>query len=63
MSLFSHRDNDEPAKPDVAKARAALDRIKGRRVDVDRLVDDLMREKHLNNFTANVTVTFRGGKA
>jgi hypothetical protein len=30
---------------------------------VDALVAELMRQERLNNFTANVTVIFRGGRA
>lgn len=50
-------------KPDVAGARERLARIKRQRPDVDALVAELMRQKRLNNFTANVTVIFRGGRA
>ena len=49
-------------KPDVEGARANLARIKRQRPDVDELVAALRREQHLNNFTANVTATFRGGR-
>jgi hypothetical protein len=51
-----------PDKPDLEQAEADLDRIRSNRSRVDELVDDLRREKHLNNFTANVTVTFQGGR-
>lgn len=50
-------------KPDVAGAHERLARIKRQRPDVDALVAELMRQKRLNNFTANVTVIFRGGRA
>lgn len=49
-------------KPDVEGAREQLERIKRQRPDVDALVDALKRERRLNNFTANVTVMFRGGR-
>lgn len=65
MSMFSRRPRDrrERDRPDVEGARADLARIKGQRSDVESLVADLMREKQLNNFTANITVTFRGRRA
>ena len=47
--------------PDVEKARADLRRIQARRHDVDNLVAALVIERHLNNFSANLTATFRGG--
>lgn len=49
-------------KPNVAKARADLRRIRDQRPEVDALVAALVREKQLNNFTANVVITFRGGR-
>ena len=49
-------------KPDVEKARADLARIRAQRSEVDELVAALVREKRLNNFTANVVVTFKGGR-
>lgn len=49
-------------KPNVAKAHEDLARIRAQRSEVDSLVDALVREKRLNNFTANVVVTFRGGR-
>ena len=52
-----------PEKPDVDAARARLAQVKRRRPDVDALVAKLVREKDLNNFTANVIVVFRGGRA
>lgn len=60
---FWPRKSERPEKPDVAKAHEDLARIRAQRADVDALVNDLIREKHLNNFTANVVVTFRGGRA
>lgn len=51
-----HRD-----KPDVAGAQANLERVRAQRGQVDQLVAALRREQHLNGFTANVTVVFRGG--
>lgn len=48
--------------PDVEKARADLARIRARRAEVDALVNALIIEKHLNNFSANLTATFRGGR-
>lgn len=59
--MTRRRKKDEP-KPDVAGARATLERIKRQRPDVERLVDALTAEKRLNDFTANVIVTFRGGR-
>lgn len=50
-------------KPDVAKANADLAKIRAQRSEVDALVAALVREKRLNNFTANVVITFRGGRA
>ena len=58
-----HRKTVPPEKPDVEKAHADLARIRAQRDDVDALVAALVREKNLNNFTANVVVTFRGGRA
>lgn len=56
------RDGDTAdRKPDVAGARETLARIRRQRTDVDELVAALAEEKHLNNFTANVTLIFRGG--
>lgn len=54
---------DDQERPDVEKARAHLARVKRQRPAVDDLVAALMREQQLNNFTANVTATFRGGRA
>lgn len=51
-----------PDKPDVKAAEAELKRIRSQRPEVDALVEALVREKRLNNFTANVVVTFRGGR-
>lgn len=56
------KERDPDDRPDLAKAQADLERIRARRNEVDALVDALIREKHLNNFTANVVVTFRGGR-
>jgi hypothetical protein len=53
-----HRD-----QPDVDGARAELAKVRARRSEVDALVDALVRERRLNNFTANVVVTFRGGRS
>lgn len=50
-------------RPDVEKARQDLARIRAQRSEVDSLVEALVREKRLNNFTANVVVTFKGGRA
>lgn len=52
----------EREKPDVKGARERLARIKRQRPDVEALVAALKRERQLNNFTANVTATFRGGR-
>lgn len=62
MNRIVPRRARERDKPDVEGAKADLERVKRRRPDVERLVADLVREKQLNNFTANVTITFRGGR-
>lgn len=65
MSRFTRwRDGDDTGEvqPDVEGARAELARIRRQRNDVDVLVAALINEKQLNNFTANVTATFRGGR-
>lgn len=54
---------DPHDRPDVEKARADLARIKTQRPDVEALVTALVLEQHLNNFSANLTATFRGGRA
>ena len=55
------RPTRHPDSPDIDRAREELARIKAQRPDVQALVDALVREKRLNNFTANVTAVFRGG--
>lgn len=60
---FFRRHREHPERPDIDKAHADLERIKGQRPDVDALVANLVREQLLNNFTANITITFRGGQA
>ncbi len=62
MKFPWHRPRRHPDKPDPAAAEANLERIKAQRPEVDALVAELIREKRLNNFTANVVVTFRGGR-
>lgn len=59
---FWPRKRDRTDKPDVEGARKDLARIRAQRGEVDELVAALIREKHLNNFTANVVVTFKGGR-
>lgn len=59
---FWHSRHERGEKPNVEKARADLARIRAQRAEVDELVASLVREKRLNNFTANVVVTFRGGR-
>jgi hypothetical protein len=49
-------------QPDVEQARADLARIRSQRPDVDALVAALIIEKNLNNFSANLTATLRGGR-
>jgi predicted nucleic acid-binding protein len=57
------RDGDSAeTRPDIEGARRDLARAKRRRPDVDALVAALAREKQLNNFTANLTIVFRGGR-
>ena len=60
---FWRKRERHPDRPDVDKARAGLAEVRARRDEVDALVDALMRERRLNNFTANVVVTFRGGRS
>lgn len=55
-----HRDRGD--RPDVEGAREELAKVRARRAEVDALVDSLVRERRLNNFTANVVVTFQGGR-
>lgn len=62
MSPRRREEDTAERKPDVAGARENLARIKRQRPDVDALVAALIREKRLNNFTANVTVIFRGAR-
>ena len=61
MRFWRKRERN-PDRPDVDGARADLAKVRARRADVDALVDALVRERRLNNFTANVVVTFRGGR-
>jgi len=56
------RDRKETPQPDPQTAEAHLRRIRAQRPEVDALVETLVRERRLNNFTANVVVTFRGGR-
>jgi hypothetical protein len=49
-------------EPDVEKARAELARIQSRRPAIDAVAAALVIEKHLNNFSANLTATLRGGR-
>jgi hypothetical protein len=49
-------------QPDVEKARADLARIQSRRSNVEAVVAALIIEQHLNNFSANLTATLRGGR-
>lgn len=49
-------------KPDPQAAEEHLRRVRARRPEVTALVDAMVRERQLNNFTANVVVTFRGGR-
>lgn len=55
-------EHPEADKPDVAAARERLAGVKRQRPDVEALVEALVRERKLNNFTANVAVIFRGGR-
>lgn len=48
-------------RPDIEQAQADLDRIRAQRPDVEALVTSLIVERRLNNFSANLTATFRGG--
>lgn len=59
---FTRREGDTAeVQPDVEAARENLARIRRRRPDVEALVEALALEQRLNNFTANVTIVFRGG--
>jgi hypothetical protein len=49
-------------RPDIEKAKADLERVRDQRPEVQALVESLRRERQLNNFTANVVVTFQGGR-
>lgn len=53
----------ERDKPDVEGARAELERIKSQRPAVDELVASLVENRRMNNFTANVIASFRGGQS
>lgn len=44
----------EQERPDPSRARAVLERIRRQRAEVEALVADLSRERHLNNFAGNV---------
>ena len=63
----SKREDDDPSAdapmPDPEAAQAHLRRVRAQRPEVDALVAALVREQTLNNFTANVVITFRGGRA
>lgn len=59
---FWRKKHRHPDRADVDKAMADLERVRGQRPEVQALVDSLRRERHLNNFTANVVVTFQGGR-
>lgn len=57
------REDDDAPKPDPEAAQAHLRRVRAQRPEVDALVKALTHERQLNNFTANVVITFRGGRA
>ena len=59
---FWRKRHRHPDRPDVDKAKADLEKIRKQRPEVDALVESLRRERQLNNFTANVVVTFQGGR-
>lgn len=59
---FWRKKHRHPDRADVDKAMADLKQIRDQRPEVDALVNALRRERHLNNFTANVVVTFQGGR-
>lgn len=61
--LFWRRAPEVDERPDIPKAHADLARIRGQRPDVDALVAALVAEKRMNNFTAHVIITLRGGHA
>lgn len=58
-----HRTQPEGPRADIQSAEAELARIKAQRPDVETLVAALIVERHLNNFSANLTATFRGGRS
>ena len=62
MKFWRRRKKPDDSKPDVETAREDLARIRAQRADVDALVAALVVERHLNNFSANLTATFRGGR-
>lgn len=61
MKFFWKRNRD-PDKPDPEAAEAHLRRVRSQRAEVEALINALVTERRLNNFTANVVVTFRGGR-
>lgn len=65
MKFWPRKKTRSPDGPraDVESAEAELARIKAQRPDVESLVAALIVERHLNNFSANLTATFRGGRS
>ena len=61
--FLRRRERKEAPQPDPQAAEEHLRRVRAQRPEVDALVDALRMERQLNNFTANVVVTFRGGRA
>lgn len=61
--MATHDTDNDRDKPDVAGARENLERIRGQREAVEELVTALVLDRHLNNFTANIIASFRGGRA
>lgn len=63
MTFWRRSKTAKADKPDVEGAREELARIRAQRADVEALVASLITERRLNNFTANLTATFRGGRS
>lgn len=63
MKFWRRAQRSDYPKPDIEQARSELARIKAQRPDVEALVTSLIVERRLNNFSANLTATFRGGRS
>lgn len=63
MTWRRKESEDRPERPDVSKARGALERLIGQRPDVDDLIDDLHAERYANHFADNIRKVYMGRKA